>query len=1821
MSRRAIFGLSALLFSSLVLALPLSAAERRIETTADGDYSGFDLRTVKNVSQGQCETACIGDNQCRAFTYNVKAKWCFLKSDHAQLNPFIGAVAGKIVEVAAEPDIGAAPRLSFLTEELLQQAREQKDGLTLGDNQQGRDVERLKTDAQAELLAGRFDNAIYNYKGALSLTPDDGALWIEFARAASTANGNSSADGDATLGAINGYLLTRTTQARADALAVLGAALAKQQNYRQAISAYKQSLALVSARTVQASYNDLRERHGFRVTGNTVDADSANPRACVQFSDPLVKAGVDYAPFVTLDGKAPKAMEAKDNQICVEGLTHGQRYKLSLRRGLPSSVDEPLPAQVDLDLYVKDRSPTVRFTGDSFVLPSTARRGIPIVSVNTETADLKLYRIGDRNIAPLLTDSEFLTQMSGYTADRIEQENGELVWQGTIALGPESNRELNKDVATSFPVDEALPSRKPGVYVLTASAVNAISQEWDNKATQWFVVSDIGLTTYAGTDGLSVFARSLGSAKPIAGVDLQLLAKNNEVLGTAKTDGDGRATFTAGLMRGTAAMVPAVLTAQNSGQDYVFLDMSRAGFDLSDRGVTGRPAPGAIDLLPWTERGIYRPGETVHASALARNVDATAIDNLPLTFVFLRPDGVEDRRMVKSGALGGYTLDLALQDTSMRGTWTMQVFTDPKGSAIGEKTFLVDDFVPDRIEFDMTSAAKEIVVGEPATVEIDGRFLYGAPAAGLGLEGEIALKPTRENAAFPGYQFGLADEEQAETVRIPLEALDDTDEDGKASFAADVAELPSTTKLINADIVVRMKESGGRAIERTLSLPVKADGPRIGIKPEFSGDLPEGAVGSFNVILVDAAGAKQAAKGLPWKLVKVEQDYQWYREGSSWRYEPITRTKQVSNGSVDVTADGGRISVPVAWGRYRLEVETVDAGGPASSTEFDAGWFVTATSTETPDALEIALDKPSYKVGDTAKLKVSSRYAGELMIIAGSEQLTAVKTASLAETGGEIEIPVTAEWGAGSYVTATLYRPGAARENRMPMRAIGVTWLKVDPEARDLAVAITAPDKTLPRQPLDISVAVTGAGANEDAYVTIAAVDVGILNLTRYVPPAPDDWYFGQRRLGLEIRDIYGRLIDGSLGATGRLRTGGDGGSIALQASPPKEKLVAFFSGPVKLDAEGKANVSFDIPQFNGTARVMAVAWSKSGVGHGVKDVIIRDPIVVTASLPRFLAPGDDSNLRLDIVNTDGPADTYDLGITTNDPVAVGQSAIKPVQLTAGGKTSVTLPLVGIGPGDGTVAIRVSNASGLSVDQVLNIPVRPAAMPVTERRLVDLKPGASVTVDANLLADSMLQGASVSINVSRSNAFDIPALLMSLDRYPYGCAEQTTSRALPLLYLSEMAVQNGLADDAEVKKRVQDAIFRVLSFQASAGSFGLWGPDGAGTDLWLDAYITDFLSRAREQGFDVPEKPLVQALENLQNTLAYTTNVADQGNQIAYALYVLARNRKAAISDLRYYADTMLGDFPTPLAKAHIAAALSLYGDAQRSRTIFNDALQMSEEAQIKKVSLSRSDYGSSLRDGAAVLALAAESRPVPPIVPALANVVAKEWAAKKHTSTQEQTWMLLAARALQNGDEDLRLSVNGAAHIGTLMSQMPGDVLLDHPLTVRNDSKDKLSAAITTVAAPAQPLAAGGDGFEITRTYYTMDGEEANVSTAQQNTRYVVVLNVTETNDWPSRIVVTDLLPAGFEIDNPSIVNSASLANFDWIEEVQAAHTEFRNDRFVAAFNRAEGDNRKITLAYVVRAVTPGTYDHPAAQVDDMYRPQLSARTAMGKMEVVAAP
>ena len=598
----------------------------------------------------------------------------------------------------------------------------------------------------------------------------------------------------------------------------------------------------------------------------------------------------------------------------------------------------------------------------------------------------------------------------------------------------------------------------------------------------------------------------------------------------------------------------------------------------------------------------------------------------------------------------------------------------------------------------------------------------------------------------------------------------------------------------------------------------------------------------------------------------------------------------------------------------------------------------------------------------------------------------------------------------------------------MPARAIGVKWLTVDPGARKLAVSLGTVDKTQPRQTLSIPVSVTGLPPATDAYVMVAAVDLGILNLTNYKAPDPEAWFFGQRQLGLELRDLYGRLIDGSLGATGKLRTGGDGAQMTANGSPPTEKLVAFFSGPVRLDADGKATIDFDIPQFNGTVRVMTVAWTKDAVGHATSDVIVRDPIVVTASLPRFLTPGDKAELRLDIANTDGPAGDYTLSLDVGRHrrrQLPGQAARSP----PGKRQTLTVPISADETGDAGLTIRLASADGLSARADAVDPGasgRPAGhhalrgQPRRQRRQPEDRP-------RSLLAASLLDGAFVSVGVSQSAAFDVPSLLMTLDRYPYGCAEQTTSRAMPLLYVSELSKAAGLPEDPDLHDRIQDAIYRVLNYQSSTGSFGLWSP-GSGDHVarFLCHRLPDPGPRAglrRAARGDAAGALQPAELARLRRRPAGALG------EVAYALYVLARNHKASIGDLRYYADTQIDEFDSPMARAQLAASLALYGDAKRAEATFASALSLAMDNT--EVNYYRTDYGSQLRDGAAMLALAAETKPMPAAVPAMIRFVAAARARASYTSTQDEAWMLLAARAIKQGNEGIQLTVNGSPHAG----------------------------------------------------------------------------------------------------------------------------------------------------------------------------------------------
>jgi uncharacterized protein YfaS (alpha-2-macroglobulin family) len=1387
---------------------------------------------------------------------------------------------------------------------------------------------------------------------------------------------------------------------------------------------------------------------------------------------------------------------------------------------------------------------------------------------------------------------------------------------------------------------------KPGVYVMIAKPTPASREDYYQEATQWFIVSDLGLTALSGDDGVHAFVRSLADAKPAGGINVRLIARNNEVLGTAKSDANGYARFEAGLARGEGGLQPALLVAESEGGEYAFLDLTAGAFDLTDRGVKGREAPGPLDGYVYTERGVYRPGEDVHIAALVRDAAGKAA-SLPVTLIVTRPDGVEHRRFTLTDqGLGGREVTLPLGASVMTGTWRAKLHADPQGDPITQVSFLVEDFVPERLDLTLEPPTVALAPGETQIIKASGRYLYGPPAESLAIEGDIVVKPSSKDVeGYPGFQFGQA-EESVEPVRKPLDAATSTDAKGNADIIVALPAIPHTAKPLEADVILRLRETGGRTIERKVTIPVDLHEPRIGIKPLFKGqELDENETATFEVVLIDGKGERIAAPDLTWQLVRLDTNWQWYRRDGQWNYEAVTLTRKVADGTLAATAEGApvRIEARVGYGRYRLEVTSADPSGPASSVAFNAGWYSAAGEAESPEILDVALDRASYKPGDTAKLRIAAKQGGKALVAVLSGGLLSMQEIEVTDGGGEADVQVGDNWGPGAYVTAMLYRPMDETLKRMPSRAIGVAWLALDQTAGTLSVAIDTPEKIKSGTTLTVPVKVAGLEGGEEARITVAAVDLGILNLTRYQAPAPENWFYAQRRMGLEIRDFYGRLIDGMRAERGTLRSGGDGGGMGIEGSPPVEETVALFSGIVKVDADGAARIDFDLPDFNGTVRVMAVAWSADKLGHATRDVIVRDAVALTASGPRFLTLGDEARLDIAIHNVEGPAAAYKLEVN-DGTVAVHTGTL---QLKAGERRSERVAIKPKAVGQLAYAVHVTGPDGIDVNRHLSFDVKPPAGDIKRTTVTALKAGGgSITLSSDLVHDLIPARTRINLSVGPTAALDVPGLLTALDRYPYGCAEQTVSRALPLVYANAVAATLGIAPDKELKERVQKAVDRVFEMQDSSGAFGAWGPGNG--DLWLTGYVADFLTRAKEQGFAVNPQGFGQALDRLQNFIAYAEDFEKGGEDRAYALYVLARNGRAPIGELRYYADTRLDRFATPLAKAQLGAALAMMGDKTRAEAAFQAALDSLDVAEPIGSVAYRPDYGSDLRDSAALVTLATETHVSTVEAPKLVNVIAKAYLSRSYTSTQEQAWMLLAANALSEQAKAAKLVVNGAPVPGPLLRSVTAEALARAPLIVANEGEEPVDAVVTVIGAALTPEPPASKGFTIERSYYTLDGKPVDLKSAaggasevKQNDRLVAVVKIAA-SEAGGRILLVDRLPAGFEIENPRLVDSGDVKSLDWLKTtVKPEHAEFRDDRFVAAFNfsganvenanteengtpdgqsQAKGPASSATVAYLVRAVTPGAFVHPAATVEDMYRPERYARTAAGKLKVTGA-
>ncbi len=1575
---------------------------------------------------------------------------------------------------------------------------------------------------------------------------------------------------------------------------------------------------LLSLLLLLAAASLARADSYFDVYDMQVQNDRDVPEVCFSFSDSLPSAReATLEDYVAVAPPFQAVVTPRGSSLCIAGFAFGKRYQVTLLNGLPGAqAGAALEGDRYYDLYMADRPASVGFRGgNGYILPSALADGLPLRTVNLEEASLRLIRINDRNLVQQLARGRLNASLWEYDVEDLANLDGEIVWQGTIEV---PNSERNVSVDTIVPVGEVLGTLEPGVYVAAARDPKA-EDYWDPVASQWFVVSDIGITSFTADNGLYVYARSLGDAQPLAGVEVSLLAQNNEELGRLTTDAEGFARFEAGLTRGSGGNSPRALLLYGPGGDFNLLDLGGPVLDLVDRGIDGRRVPGTLDAFLYAERGIYRPGESVYLSTLLRDASAKAVDDTPLTFKVWRADGAEYRTYsVKDGGGGAFELQIDLPGSARTGLWEVTAHVDPKGPAIGRTSFEVEDFVPPQIEFDLSTPTKTMNLEDIITVDVDADYLYGAPAGDL--PGEYTLVVQRAGSPFPtlpGYDFGLVQDRFSPLRSEPVSFV--TAPDGTATIEAWPDILPDTTQPLEASVRVAIFDLGGRPVYRRITVPVEWQPYHIGIKPRFqNGSVGEGDLAAFDVIAVDRAGEDVAAdlvSELSYAVLREEYDYVWYRSGGQWYAEWVVRESIVDSGDLQLSpGQPATVEFKPDWGLYRLEVFD-DSTEVATSVRFSGGWWTDPTA-DRPDEVEVALDKETYRAGETARAFVKPPFDSRVLITVADSDVRWSQTVEISAEGGFVDIPVADDWTAGVYVLATAFPSSPATKEMMPRRAVGVDWLALDMSERSLEVAIAVPEMIRPSQQLTVPVSVSGAAPGAEVWVTLAAVDDAVLQLTGYQAPDPLDYYLGKRALDVGIRDVYGYLIRAEGDSIAGLRNGGDQEGRNLESLPERSsKVVSLYSGLVEVGADGTAQVTLDIPDFNGRLRLMAVAWSPLRIGAAETTMIVRAPLIAEMTLPRFLAPGDVADVTLSLRNLDGKPGDYRIEIATNGIVTLDSTTFAANGLKQGDEQRAKRKMTGETIGVATVTLSVSGPDGYSLVREKRISVRPASATMTERLVSSLPAGRSLTVTPDVAAAYYQQTASAALTLSSVPDYDVPGLLEALDRYPYGCAEQTVSRALPLLYVDDVAASLGVIEEGDISQRVQQAVYRLANMQLGYGAYGLWGPWSDG-EVWLTAYITDFMTRAREKGYHVPEAGYAKSLEWLKRQVNGWLDGPGAYTGYAYAQYVLARAGAGDLSDLRYFFETRWQELPTPMARAQFAAALAWMGDLERARAGFANLEPESYDASYRW-----RDYGSSLRDEAAALALMAESGAIEDRkLVSLADRLARNFATKRYLSTQEMSWLLLATNEMVKRAGDVRISVDGQRQAA---SKAPFYAYLDfgkgkESVTVTNDGKGPLFQVVTVTGVPEQPLPAEENGFTLRRRIFDLDGLPVQLGSMKQGENYLVLIEGRSHDGREHDVLVVDLLPAGWEIENADLGQGVPLEAFPWLGKLSWTQaTEARDDRFAAALTLSS-NRQGFRVAYMARAVTPGSFVLPGVFVEDMYQPELNARGGAGSVTIV---
>lgn len=1605
--------------------------------------------------------------------------------------------------------------------------------------------------------------------------------------------------------------------------------------------------------------------------------------ATLEFSDPLDPdqdltglAGIAGADDVRVDIEGNKLLLYTRKRISGDAQAY---VSASLRNVMGRSMGKDLT----VDLTFEELKPAVRLVGSGVILPSSDGLVMPFEAVNLNAVEVRIIKIHESNIGQFLQVNALAGQrelarvgrlVTRTTVDLRTTDNPDLGRWNRYHLDLEKHFksepgaiyrvELSFDEQHSaYPCEGKTyqgPTRELS-WESEQAAYDVLQDYWyyDDHGDHWYdeedrsdrndpcaqryfaskrkvsrnlLASDLGLIAKRGNDGSLLLAVcDIRTTAPLSGVQLEVLDLQRRSMGNVVTDGEGLATLP------PTRNKPFLLVATKGPQrGYLKLD-DGSSMSISEFDVSGETVDRGLKGFLYGERGVWRPGDSLFLTFILQDAQGKLPKDHPVVLELTDPRGRLDQKHVRTSSVDGmYSFRTATHADAPTGVWGARVLV---GGTSFHKNLRIETVKPNRLKVTLDLEEGKPITGTDDPIRLSSTWLHGAPARDL--KARVTVTATRGAARFKGYEGYIFDDLRTSVAEEEQVLFDgQLNAKGETSFLLGIEPGRNAPAVINANIVTRVFEAGGDASMDRISVPYHPYATLAGVKvPDVRspwGNLVTDTTYRFDVVSVDAQGKALAGRNLKAQVYRM--DWNWWWDGSmngpaNYISSPSVQLRHEMELHTDAKGRAKlefRIDRP-EWGRFAVRV-TDPESGHATATQIYVDWpgWEGRSRREAPEQaamLRFNSDMESYAVGDQATLTIPSAGNGRALVSleTGSRVLDAVWV-ELKGNETKHTFTITRDMVPNVYAHVTVVQPHAATLNDLPIRLYGVIPLQVEDPSTRLAPAITMlnakGDKPIQEIRTDepFTVQVSESNGQRLSY-TLAIVDEGLLDITRYKTPDPWKHFHAREALGVRTWDIY----DDVIGAFGRriqrlLAIGGSDEPDRADAARAQRFLpVVRHVGPFTLEPGGKAKHKFTIGNYVGSVRVMVVAAHEHrAYGHAEKAIPVRKPLMLLATMPRVLAPGESIDLPVTVFAMDTKVKEVQVALEPNALLVPDGPGTKTIRFANPGDQVVTFK-VRVKDAVGVARMKVTATSGgENAYERIELQVRQPNMPVSEATEIVLEPGNKWQHSPQPLG---VKGTnSAYLEVSSIPPVDMGRRLQYLIGYPHGCLEQTTSKAFPQLYIAQIMELPARQAQA-MRSNVEAAINKISRYQRSNGSFNYWS-SGDHYDTWTSIYAGHFLVEAQKQGFAVPAAMRA-------NWLAHQRKAAREWNGAvpdawsnssvqlvqAYRLYVLAL---AGSPDMGAMNRLHERKAPAQQASWMLAAAYAIAGRTDVARTIVRDLA-----TSVPSYSDQGNTYGSGLRDEAliaeALMAIGEDGQAA-----GVVKRIAQQLNNENWYSTQSTAFGLMAVARLakENGlgkAMEYTLVVDGKSNTTTTNKALAQSDLPvptgNGTLAITNSGKGILYVRLIRTGTPkVSDERAMSSGLAMDVTYQLMDGTVLDPVHIEQGTDFKAIVRVSHpgTAGNYQQLALTQVFPSGWEIRNMRMEGSEQA-----VRNSPFTYRDQRDDRVMTYFDLRRG--KTLTYTVLLNASYTGRYYMPGTHVEAMYDHTVNARSKGQWVEVVS--